>query len=72
MHLAMIQEKKKNFNFIDYPGLEHNYFKVNDKGGGIPDNVGWNNTAKDWKAWLEKNLAGEELIWVLRFKQYGF
>jgi len=55
MRIAMIRDKKKNFTFKDYPGLEHNYFKVDAKGEGIPDNVGWNNTAQDWKTWLDKN-----------------
>jgi len=55
MRIAMIRDKKNNFTFKDYPGLEHNYFKVDAKGDGIPDNIGWNNTAKDWKAWLDKN-----------------
>ena len=55
MRIAMIRDKKKNFTFKDYLGLEHNYFKVDAKGEGIPDNVGWSNTAKDWKAWLDKN-----------------
>jgi dienelactone hydrolase len=55
MRIAMIRDKKKNFTFKDFPGLEHNYFKVDAKGEGIPDkNAGWNNTAKDWKAWLDK------------------
>lgn len=56
MRIAMIREKKTNFTFKDYPGLEHNYFKLDAKGQGIPDRgQGWNQTAKDWKAWLDKN-----------------
>jgi dienelactone hydrolase len=55
MHIAMIREKKKNFTFIDYQGLEHNYFKLDEKGEGIPDFAGWTQVAKDWKAWLDKN-----------------
>ncbi|MFC5269367.1 alpha/beta hydrolase family protein [Adhaeribacter terreus] len=56
MRIAMIRDKKKNFTFKDYPGLEHNYFKVDAKGEGIPDRgIGWTQTAKDWKAWLDKN-----------------
>ena len=56
MRIAMIREKKKNFTFKDYQGLEHNYFKVDANGKGIPDRgIGWTQTAKDWKAWLDKN-----------------
>ncbi|MBK0401741.1 dienelactone hydrolase family protein [Adhaeribacter sp. BT258] len=56
MRIAMIRDKKKNFTFKDYVGLEHNYFKVDAKGEGIPDRgTGWTQTAKDWIAWLEKN-----------------
>ncbi|KAA9327367.1 alpha/beta hydrolase family protein [Adhaeribacter soli] len=54
MRITMIREQKKNFTFLPYIGLEHNYFKLDEQGKAIPDNVGWNNAAKDWKAWLEK------------------
>lgn len=54
MRIALTREQKKNFTFSAYIGLEHNYFKLDEQGKPIPDNAGWNQAAKDWKAWLDK------------------
>ena len=55
LRLDMTRKKKRNFSFIGYPGLDHNYFQAGPDGKPIIDMAGWNKAAEDWRNWLLKN-----------------
>ena len=51
-HLETIRQKKSNFTFIEYPGLEHNFFSFKADKSIDYDNYNWNKVASDWYHWL--------------------
>ncbi|MCL9804254.1 dienelactone hydrolase family protein [Flavobacterium amniphilum] len=53
--VEVIREQKKNIEFIAYPGLEHNFFPLNEKSEPIYEIEKWDNIANDWLIWLNKN-----------------
>jgi hypothetical protein len=53
--IEVIREEKRNFNFIAYPGLEHNFFSINEKSEPIYEIENWNKVANDWLVWLNEN-----------------
>jgi dienelactone hydrolase len=50
----IIRDKKKNFTFIAYNGVEHNFFPVNDKLNLDYTVDNWKNVGVDWYNWLKK------------------
>ncbi|TGD59599.1 alpha/beta hydrolase family protein [Flavobacterium humi] len=49
--IEVIRERKKNFKFIRYEGLEHNFFSPDAKGNSNQD-TNWDVVARDWLTWL--------------------
>ncbi|MGH2666124.1 alpha/beta hydrolase family protein [Flavobacterium sp.] len=45
-----IRERKRNFRFMAYPGLAHDFLSVNEE--SAPNYENWNKVAKDWLVWL--------------------
>jgi hypothetical protein len=52
--IEVIREQKRNFEFITYSGLEHNFFSINEKSEPIYEIENWNKVANDWLVWLNK------------------
>jgi hypothetical protein len=50
--IETIRDKRKNFTFVDYPNLEHNFFPVNEKREPDYETENWDKVAKDWMEWL--------------------
>ena len=50
-----IQNKKANFFFKDYIGLEHNFFGLDNQGKVDYSNFNWDKVADDWLIWLVQN-----------------
>jgi len=48
----MIRQKKKNFTFIAYIGVEHNFFPLNANGETDFGIFNWDKVADDWRNWL--------------------
>lgn len=54
MRVKFIKEKKNNFTFQSYVGLEHNYFPLNSNGEINYDIFNWDKVSYDWMKWLRK------------------
>jgi len=52
LRAEMIRNKKQNFTFQSYPGLEHNFFGLRDNGEIDFEAFNWDRVAKDWIHWL--------------------
>ena len=50
----MLRQKKKNFTFIAYIGLEHNFFPLKANGEINFDVFNWDKVADDWRSWLKQ------------------
>lgn len=48
----MIRQKKKNFTFNAYIGVEHNFFPLKANGETNFDIFNWDKVADDWRNWL--------------------
>ncbi|WP_395058501.1 dienelactone hydrolase family protein [Flavobacterium sp.] len=53
--IEVIRDRKQNFRFINYSGLEHNFFAVNEKSEPIYEKENWDKVAKDWLEWLHNS-----------------
>ncbi|MEO8516400.1 MAG: dienelactone hydrolase family protein [Flavobacterium sp.] len=51
--IEVIRDRKRNFEFINYKGVEHNFFPLNEKGEINYTVENWNRVANDWLKWLE-------------------
>ncbi|MFM9989033.1 dienelactone hydrolase family protein [Flavobacterium sp.] len=54
--IEIIRDRKQNFRFINYSGLEHNFFAVNEKSEPIYEKENWDKVAKDWLEWLHNSI----------------
>ena len=54
MRVKFISEKKNNFTFQSYVGLEHNYFPLKPNGEINYDIFNWDKVSSDWMKWLGK------------------
>jgi dienelactone hydrolase len=54
LRVEMIRQRKKNFTFRAYIGLEHNFFAVTEKGQPDYDKFNWDSIANDWRRWTMK------------------
>ena len=52
--VEMIRQKKKNFTFNAYIGLEHNFFSLKTNGDTNYDIFNWDKVADDWRRWLKE------------------
>ena len=52
--VEMIRQKKKNFTFKAYIGLEHNFFPLKPNGDINYDIFNWDKVADDWRTWLKE------------------
>ena len=52
--VEMIRQKKKNFTFKAYIGLEHNFFPLKPNGDINFDIFNWDKVADDWRSWLKE------------------
>jgi len=52
LRVEMMRQKKKNFTFKAYIGLEHNFFPLTTTGEPNYDIFNWDNVATDWRNWL--------------------
>ncbi|MFZ5978022.1 MAG: alpha/beta hydrolase [Hydrotalea sp. AMD] len=50
--VKMIEQKKTNFNFKAYIGVEHNFFPLKANGETNFDLFNWDKVADDWRQWL--------------------
>jgi len=50
----MIRQKKKNFTFKAYIGLDHNFFPLKPTGEINYDIFNWDKVAEDWRSWLKE------------------
>lgn len=53
--IEVIRDRKQNFRFINYSGLEHNFFAVNEKSEPIYEKENWDKVAKDWLEWINNS-----------------
>jgi dienelactone hydrolase len=53
----MIRQKKKNFTFKAYIGVEHNFFPLKTNGETNFDIFNWDKVAEDWRNWLMRHAA---------------
>lgn len=51
--VEMIRQKRKNFTFRAYIGLEHNFFPLKATGEKNYDIFNWNKVADEWRSWLK-------------------
>lgn len=51
--VKMIEQKKTNFAFKAYIGLEHNFFPLKANGDVNYDIFNWDKVADDWRQWLK-------------------
>ena len=54
LRLEVIRLGRRNFTFLEYPGLEHNFFEVKPSGEVDYDKYNWDRVANDWLNWLKK------------------
>ena len=54
--IEVIRDRKQNFKFINYPGLEHNFFAVNEKLEPIYEKENWDKVANDWLEWINSKI----------------
>lgn len=54
-YVETIRKKIKNITFIPFPGLEHNYFPVNEKMEPNHEIYNWETVGKEWAKWLTAN-----------------
>lgn len=50
--IEMIRQKKNNFTFNAYTGLDHNFFPLKANGETNFDIFNWDKVADDWRNWL--------------------
>ena len=53
LRVEMIRQKKRNFTFKAYIGLEHNFFPLTITGQPNFDIFNWDNVANDWGKWIK-------------------
>jgi hypothetical protein len=49
-----IRERKQNFSFLIYEGLEHDFFLINEKNSVIYEFQNWDQVGVDWSKWLNE------------------
>ena len=54
LRVEAIRQKKTNFTFKAYIGIEHNYFPVKANGDIDYDTFNWDRVADDWRKWLQR------------------
>lgn len=52
--IEMIRQKRKNFTFKAYIGVEHNFFPLKPDGNINYDIFNWDKVADDWRQWLNQ------------------
>jgi dienelactone hydrolase len=53
LRVEMIRQKRKNFTFKAYVGLEHNFFPLKADGKTNFEIFNWDDVAGDWRSWLK-------------------
>jgi dienelactone hydrolase len=53
LQVEMIRQKRNNFTFKTYVGLDHNYFGFKQNGEINYDDFNWDKVALDWYNWLK-------------------
>lgn len=53
LRVEMIRQKKRNFTYKAYIGLEHNFFPLTTTGQPNFDIFNWDDVANDWGKWLK-------------------
>jgi len=51
LHVETIRQKKQNFTFNAYIGLEHNFFPLTANGQPNYNQYNWNKVVTDWQTW---------------------
>lgn len=52
--VEMIRQKRKNYTFKAYLGVEHNFFPLKPSGEKNYDIFNWDKVADDWQSWLKE------------------
>jgi len=55
--VEMIRQKKKNFTFKAYIGLDHNFFPLKPNGDINYDIFNWDKVADYWRSWLKEHYV---------------
>ena len=53
--IEAIRERRKNIRFIQYSGLEHNFFSLDENQEPNYTIENWDKVAQDWLVWLHTN-----------------
>lgn len=53
LQIEMIRQKKKNFTFQAYVGLDHNFFGIKNNGETDYEDFNWDKVALDWYNWIQ-------------------
>ncbi len=53
--IEVIRDRKQNFTFLNYEGLEHNFFSVNENNEANYEMENWDKVANYWLVWLKNN-----------------
>ncbi|RZM30591.1 MAG: alpha/beta hydrolase [Pedobacter sp.] len=62
LQLEMIAARKKNVEFKNYPGLEHNFFELHKDRSIDYANCRWDMLAADWLVWLKRLDGHHEIL----------
>ena len=54
LRVELMRQRKQNFTYVRYQGLEHNFFPLNENGQPDHSRFNWDEVAADWQRWLEK------------------
>jgi dienelactone hydrolase len=54
LRTELIRQRKNNFTFKSYIGLEHNFFPLTETGQPDYDKFNWDNIANEWWKWTNK------------------
>ena len=55
LRVSSIANKKSNFTFKEYVGVDHNFFPLFENGRPNYDIFNWDKVGEDWRIWLMQN-----------------
>jgi dienelactone hydrolase len=55
LRVEILNQRKTNFTFKAYAGLDHNYFGIKETGEIDYEKFNWDNVSADWLNWLNSN-----------------
>ena len=55
LRVEILNQRKTNFTFKAYAGLDHNYFGIKETGEIDYEKFNWDNVSANWLNWLNSN-----------------